>query len=278
MKNLIIPKKSYNLIEKSFKKNYALITKDWKIAVKESLNLKKAIERVSIINALGVGRKKILEIGSGSGVLLACLEKEGYECYGVEPDLLSYEASKYIFKKNKLRFKIHCCGAEKLPFRNNFFDIIISFQVIEHVRDVQEVFNECSRVLKKEGLIYFVIPNYFSFWEGHYGMFWFPLMPKRIASFYLKLKKKDDKFLYSLNYITPFNITKYCKKADIKIISMGEEIWTDRMIKANFETYAHTKKLKKVIKMLKFLKLNRLVAKLGIFFKFYYPIVLIARK
>lgn len=43
---------------------------------------------------------------------------------------------------------------EKLSFRDNYFDIIMSSQVLEHVQDVDGYLNECFRVLKPGGILF----------------------------------------------------------------------------------------------------------------------------
>jgi len=42
---------------------------------------------------------------------------------------------------------------EKLPFRNNFFDEIIAEQILEHLKNRENFFSECFRVLKKGGVL-----------------------------------------------------------------------------------------------------------------------------
>lgn len=42
---------------------------------------------------------------------------------------------------------------EKLPFSNDEFDIVLSSQVLEHVKDVDQYMIECNRVLKKNGYL-----------------------------------------------------------------------------------------------------------------------------
>ena len=52
-------------------------------------------------------------------------------------------------------------SVEKLPFENEQFDIVISFETIEHVKEsVQKSFlNEIKRVLKKDGMLIMSTPN-----------------------------------------------------------------------------------------------------------------------
>ena len=124
--------------------------------------------------------KKILELGSGSGPFLAHMKNMGFDIVGVEPDPCSYKSAVKLLIKNNLKKQIiWCVKGEKLPFPDSSFDVVVSFQVLEYVQDPFKTLQETKRVLKKGGVIYFVIPNYFSFWEGHYSLPWCPLFLNR---------------------------------------------------------------------------------------------------
>lgn len=46
-----------------------------------------------------------------------------------------------------------------LPFKDNRFDLILSVQVLQYVRDHQKAIKEMSRVLKEDGILFLVLPN-----------------------------------------------------------------------------------------------------------------------
>lgn len=50
---------------------------------------------------------------------------------------------------------------ESLPFGEETFDVILSFDVFEHVQDIQQTLNECYRVLNTRGRLFVVFPSYF---------------------------------------------------------------------------------------------------------------------
>ena len=45
---------------------------------------------------------------------------------------------------------------EKIPFRDEYFDLLISEFVFEHIENPENVINECKRILKRNGKIIFV--------------------------------------------------------------------------------------------------------------------------
>jgi len=99
--------------------------------------------------------------------------------------------------------------AESLPFRNGFFDLVVSNAVLEHVGDIGETIQEMYRVLKPNGKIYHEIPNYLFPVEPHYKIVWLPLMPKGLGRIYAKLRGKNPHFLNHLNYTTPSKVNYY---------------------------------------------------------------------
>ncbi len=57
--------------------------------------------------------------------------------------------------------------ATELPFKDNSIDFIVSSHAIEHMVNIKKMFKEWYRVLKKGGIIGFVMPdkNYFEHWN-----------------------------------------------------------------------------------------------------------------
>jgi arsenite methyltransferase len=96
----------------------------------------------------------VLDIGSGGGFpMLELAERLGASCtvYGVDP---SPDAGKMIRMKGRLKeiknVKMIKCGAEKLPFENDFFGLIISNNGLNNVKDPVKVLKESYRTGKKD--------------------------------------------------------------------------------------------------------------------------------
>ena len=56
---------------------------------------------------------------------------------------------------------------EDLPYPDNSFDFIVSYDVFEHVRDLRIVMGEVSRVLKPGGRLLAVFPQFYQPLESH---------------------------------------------------------------------------------------------------------------
>ena len=217
---------------------------------------------------------KTLEVGSGFGTFLALLTERGIDAHGTEPEDIAMKATLMQNKKCRVVKGV----GEKLPFGDGIFDFVFSFQVLEHTQNPEKVLDESLRVLKREGILYFVIPNYNSFWEGHYGIFWLPRFPRPLAKFYLKLKGKDPKFLDSIQYITPQRLEKHLKEKDVEILSMGKEEWKERITKTRLSGWSHTGKATGKLMFLRKAGLAGIVASISNTFNWHYPIVLVLRK
>jgi 2-polyprenyl-3-methyl-5-hydroxy-6-metoxy-1,4-benzoquinol methylase len=138
---------------------------------------------------------EILEIGSGHGSLGIELALAGACVTAIEPceawRLLSEERAAFM----GLAIQHLDADAHHLPFPDGRFDGCVSLQVLEHVREPEQVISEVSRVLKPGGRILVSCENYLSFWEPHYGVPWLPFLAKRVGAFYLRLLGRDPAFL-----------------------------------------------------------------------------------
>jgi len=96
--------------------------------------------------------KKILDVGCGNGNYTAYFAHDNNTIYGV--DINDFRQKRF---SDKFKFKKY--PGKKLPFKDNFFDLVVSFDVIEHVEDDLLFVNEIYRVLKKNGAVYLATPN-----------------------------------------------------------------------------------------------------------------------
>lgn len=102
--------------------------------------------------------KTILEIGSGNGGMLKNLYDKGYDIRGVEIDESRILKSKVLF--GELPFSLST--SDVLPFKDNSIDIVLSFDVFEHISDSDRHLQEVNRVLKENGCYLLQTPNKYS--------------------------------------------------------------------------------------------------------------------
>lgn len=101
---------------------------------------------------------KFLDVGCGNGTVLKLLEAEGFnKLYGVDISELFVKSAAKKGLKNVLHY-----DGETLPFKNSFFDIIGSFNVLEHTQDPEQYLEEEIQKLKKGGFLIVACPNFFT--------------------------------------------------------------------------------------------------------------------
>lgn len=260
---------------------------------KDVLSTNKVSEQIQLLEYFledGVRGKKILEIGSGYGVfVISGTLDHGADVHGVEPSAEgfggSFETSQELLTLNGLaRSRIVSGFAEDLPFENESFDIVYSTNVFEHVQDPAKAFAEAIRVCKKDGLIQIVIPNYGSFYEGHYGCWYIPYMPKWIWKKYITyILHKDpsyaDTLQTGLNYFSVGRILKpFEKVGSIQIIDHGASVAEKRVTTGVFEPYAGLQKVKRIVTFMRRIGLAHVVGKLISLTKSFSPLIITMRK
>ena len=186
---------------------------------------KKAKTIIGILkNYKGIEKSKILDIGTGSGVIAHEIGKISKNVYSV--DIVDERVIKnnFVFKKIK---------DEKLPFRDNEFDIIISNHVMAHVKNSELHLKEIKRVLKNNGIVYLSMLNRLWPLEPNFGLLFLSWLPKRFADIHVRAMCRGE--YYNVNPLAYNNfikkINKYFSYEDItfKIIkqkrSMPHEIY-----------------------------------------------------
>jgi SAM-dependent methyltransferase len=105
----------------------------------------------------GKNRFSLLEIGTGSGFFLSFLEKEfpNATLVGIEYDYRLIELSHNKIKKAA----IVQGNAEGFDLKEKNFDIIVSFQVIEHLYNPELMLNSIRNHLSDNGIFIFTTPN-----------------------------------------------------------------------------------------------------------------------
>ncbi|MDD3089512.1 MAG: methyltransferase domain-containing protein [Candidatus Omnitrophica bacterium] len=101
--------------------------------------------------------RTVLEIGCGKGRFTGALSEKGACCTGVD---ISSELLEEAMKTNKGTYLK--ASAVDLPFEGGFFDYVFSVEVIEHVPEIEKMFMEAGRVLKKDGIFVVIDKNIMS--------------------------------------------------------------------------------------------------------------------
>jgi ubiquinone/menaquinone biosynthesis C-methylase UbiE len=196
--------------------------------------------------------KSVLDLGCfNGGRLVAWKEKYNFGyAEGIDINPVYEEAGKQFanIRNQKVTFKTGY--GEELPYESNSFDIIISTDVFEHVKNVEKVMDECYRILKPGGKLLTTFPQYYQPLESHLGrvtkvpaLHWFfngKILAK--AAYEIGLEREPESYwyrhknptlqdwekMYSLNGITVSKFRIIVKKNDWEILYWSKKpILTD---------------------------------------------------
>ncbi|HOK35332.1 MAG TPA: class I SAM-dependent methyltransferase [Candidatus Pacearchaeota archaeon] len=103
------------------------------------------------------GVRKILDLGCGTGRHLVYLAKKGFDVYGIDNSENGIKIAKNWLKKENLKAHFKISDIYKtLPYKNDFFDAVISTQALHHnkIENIRKLIKEIERILKPKGLIF----------------------------------------------------------------------------------------------------------------------------
>ncbi len=138
-----------------------------------SLNLKnkekKPLEKV-----------KILDIGCGGGLLSEPMSRLGADVVGIDASSKNINVAKLHANKNNLNIKYFCTSPENLKYDSKF-DVILNMEIIEHVEDIDFFLKSCSKLLRKNGIMFIATLNktlksyLFAIIGAEYILRWLPI-------------------------------------------------------------------------------------------------------
>tara|TARA_A100001015_G_scaffold316952_1_gene432568 strand:+ start:815 stop:1537 length:723 start_codon:yes stop_codon:yes gene_type:complete len=159
----------------------------------------------------------ILDIGCGGGLLSEPMSRMGAKVTGIDASDKNIKIAKLHSKKNKLKINYLCSSPENLKIKKKF-DVILNMEIVEHVEDIDFFLKSCSKLLKKNGLMFIATINktlksyIFAIVGAEYVLRWLPIGTHEWEKFVKPedLKKILMKYDLSLNKLEGmnFNIIK----------------------------------------------------------------------
>jgi 2-polyprenyl-6-hydroxyphenyl methylase/3-demethylubiquinone-9 3-methyltransferase len=159
----------------------------------------------------------ILDIGCGGGLLSEPMSRMGANVTGIDASDKNIKIAKLHSKKSKLKINYLCSSPEKLKITKKF-DVILNMEIVEHVENIDFFLNSCSKLLKKNGLMFVATINktlksyIFAIVGAEYVLRWLPIGTHEWEKFVKPedLKKILTKYDLSLNKLEGmnFNIIK----------------------------------------------------------------------
>ena len=219
---------------------------------------------------------RLLEVGFKEGVFLQVCGQAGIDATGLEVEAGYYNR----LHRQDPSLQLILYEGKTIPLDDRSFDIIVSYQVLEHVGSLETTLSECIRLLKPGGIMYHVLPNYHSFYEGHYNVLWWPFLNQTSGRWYLKLLRKYTPYYEGLNIVKPKTIRHLmaAHQENVEVLSLGKSEFKKRftpeqIAKVNQPLLRGILKGIHAIPLIRWMVLG-LMGACGV----YYPITLIARK
>ena len=111
---------------------------------------------INIDNPSSLEKLKILDVGCGGGLLCEPLARLGAKVTGIDASEKNIEIAKAHARKGNININYICTSPEKV---NENYDVILCMEVVEHVEDLDFFYKSCSKLLKKNGIIFFATIN-----------------------------------------------------------------------------------------------------------------------
>jgi len=180
-----------------------------KESIIENFKLKNKIKPLNKIN--------ILDIGCGGGLLSEPMQRLGANVTGIDASIKNIKIAKLHAQKNKLKINYLCSSPEKLKTKKKY-DVILNMEIVEHVNDLNFFLKSCSKLLKKNGLMFVATINktlksyMFAIVGAEYILGWLPIGTHEWEKFVKpeelkKILKKNNLVLSKLDGMH-FNIVK----------------------------------------------------------------------
>jgi ubiquinone/menaquinone biosynthesis C-methylase UbiE len=119
----------------------------------EPIRLYELDKVLSLVSELKTEKKNliILEVGAGTGWQAKKLNENGYTVKAIDIEDSDYSDNRI--------WPITNYDGKRIPFTDNYFDIVFSSNVLEHISHLDEFQIEMQRVLKSDGIAIHIVPS-----------------------------------------------------------------------------------------------------------------------
>jgi SAM-dependent methyltransferase len=115
-----------------------------------------------------IGGRLVLDYGSGFGGRAVWMAASARQVEGVEIHLTMVEQSnQFAAMKGATNVRFTMGSEERILFADNYFDVVVSFDVLEHVERPDTILKELHRVLKPGGTAVLIFTPYYGLFSHH---------------------------------------------------------------------------------------------------------------
>lgn len=149
---------------------------------------------------------KVLDVGCGTGAFIYYLAKGTKKChyYGIDIDSIFIKKANELIVDNNNYYKFILGDAIKLPFPDEFFDIVTSYTFLTNMPNGKSALNEMKRVVKKNGTVSSITAQNFDkiSFDGEYPIlysnyyFEYKTLRREIEDLYENIQPSSDYVKY----------------------------------------------------------------------------------
>ena len=110
-------------------------------------------KRLGTMLRLSKQSKRVLDFGAGSGIFMPTLSRSFPEVHSFDLNTDSLEYVKKIYGLSNVKITRGDKSKNKIPYEDNFFDVIFAADVLEHFKDSSNIQKEFKRIIRKGGYL-----------------------------------------------------------------------------------------------------------------------------
>lgn len=152
----------------------------------------KAYRTIKLLKKYKDKNARLLDCGFGVGLSLYYISQYFKNSEGIDTDPENVKTAKEQFKKLRCKTEVKVYDGKKLPYKDNYFDVVLSVEVWEHAVDTRTMLKEIARVLKPDGILHITTANKLWPIEPHYQLPFLSYLPYWLADWYVKKAGRAD--------------------------------------------------------------------------------------
>lgn len=125
----------------------------------DHLDPKRRERELGLLGILQAQNQLILDAGCGIGTYGLVLARKGNNVVGIDISADMVKVTKHWADKESLAYLPLAGNIERLPFKNNSFDICFCGYILHHIPNMERAVAELFRVLRPGGIISLIEPN-----------------------------------------------------------------------------------------------------------------------
>lgn len=177
-------------------------------------------ESIKFVEENYPNKGKILDIGTSAGFFLKAAKDNGWKCYGVEPNRISA-----LRARKEYQLDVREGVLREVKFKDNFFDVVTLWDVLEHMTDPSSELKEVYRILKPGGMVVINYPDMGSFLAKITASKWWFIFSVHLFYF----DQSSIKKILSKNGFDNFKFKKYWQKLSLEYLVIMFGLYSRRI-------------------------------------------------